>query len=102
MLSIRSGKEHLTFKVHLQPKSSRNAIAGLHGDALKITVTAAPVGGAANAMCCRYLARRLGVPKHAVEIVAGSTSRSKRLRIHCSAEEKAGLRKSIQDFATAE
>jgi uncharacterized protein (TIGR00251 family) len=98
MLSIRTGKETVTFKIRVQPKSSRNAVAGLYGDALKIRVTAPPVGGAANAMCCQYLASCLGVPKSAVEIAAGATGRTKQVRIRCSSSETQNLSRAVRDL----
>jgi len=67
----------LKFKVFVQPRSSKNMIAGLHGDALKIKLTAPPVDGAANKMCIKYLAKCLNVPKSSMEIISGHTSRTK-------------------------
>lgn len=54
---------------------------GTHGDALKVRVTAPPEGGRANDEVIRLLAGALGVPRSAVEIVAGHTSRRKRVRV---------------------
>ncbi len=56
-------------------------IAGRHGDELKIKLTAPPVDGAANKMCVKYLAKRLGVSKGSLEILSGGASRRKRLLI---------------------
>ncbi len=67
----------MTFKVFIQPRSSKNMITGIHGDALKIKLTAPPVDGAANKMCIKYLAKCLNIPKSAIEIISGLTSRSK-------------------------
>ena len=65
------------FAVRAQPKASRDAIVGLHGDALKIAVTAAPQAGKANQAIVRLLAKTLGVGRAAVRIVAGHASRDK-------------------------
>jgi len=81
MLDIKKLPNGVVFKVHVQPKASKNAIAGLHDDALKIRLTAPPVDGAANKMCVLFLAKELGVPKSAIEIVAGQTSRTKHICI---------------------
>ena len=77
MLDIKKQPNGVVFKVHIQPKASKNAIVGLHDDALKIRLTAPPVDGAANKMCIHFLAKELGIPKSAIDIVAGQTSRNK-------------------------
>ncbi len=65
------------FAVRVQPRASRRGVEGLHGDALKVRVTAAPVDGAANEAVVEVLAEALGVPKGAVRIVSGATGRRK-------------------------
>jgi uncharacterized protein (TIGR00251 family) len=72
----------VVLRVLVQPRASRNHVAGLHGDALKVRITAPPVDGAANSMCIRFLARQANVPKSDVELIAGRTSRSKQLLFH--------------------
>jgi uncharacterized protein YggU (UPF0235/DUF167 family) len=52
-------------------------LAGLHGEALKVRLTAAPVDGAANEALVRFLAERLGVPRSAVSLVSGTGGRLK-------------------------
>lgn len=63
--------------VHVQPRASRTEIAGRHGDALKIRLAAPPADGAANRELVRFLAAQLGVPRRAVVILSGETSRRK-------------------------
>jgi uncharacterized protein (TIGR00251 family) len=53
----------------------------LHGDRLKIRLTAPPVGGAANDALIRFVARLARVPRSSVRIVAGGRSRSKTLLV---------------------
>lgn len=65
------------FAVRVQPRSSRRGVDGVHGDALRVRVHAAPVDGAANEAVVEVLAEALGVPRRAVRIVAGDASRSK-------------------------
>jgi uncharacterized protein (TIGR00251 family) len=77
MLWIRETPDGAMFKVAIQPRGSKNEIVGLHGDAVKIKLTAPPVEGAANKMCVVFLAKRLNVPPSAVEIVQGHRSRFK-------------------------
>ena len=78
---IQESPRGLILRVFIQPRSSKNTIAGLHGDALKIKLTAPPIDGAANTMCIAYLAKCLGVPKSSLEIVSGQTNRTKRVLI---------------------
>ena len=77
MLYFRESPEGIIFKVRIQPRSSKNMVAGLFGDALKIRLTAPPVEGAANSMCIRYLSKCLSVPPYLLEIVSGQTGRTK-------------------------
>jgi uncharacterized protein len=67
--------------LYLQPGASRTEFAGRHGGALKLRVQARPVDGAANQAAIRFLAERLDVPKHAVRLVAGAATRTKRFEI---------------------
>lgn len=71
----------VTFRVRVAPRASRDAVAGVHDGALKVALTAPPVGGAANVALVKFLAKRLGVPKGAVEILRGDTSRDKLVRV---------------------
>ena len=74
-VSARAGGCAVRVRVH--PRARRDRIAGVHGDALKLEVTTAPEGGAANRAVERLLAAALGVPARAVAVVVGATSRSK-------------------------
>ena len=67
----------MKLKIKVIPKASKNAIVGWLGDELKIMVTAAPEKGKANKAVVEVLARALQLPKHSVQIVAGSTSARK-------------------------
>lgn len=81
MLDIREEAAALTFAVHLQPRASQNRIIGLHGDALKVQVTAPPVDGQANKNLVDLLAKTLKVARSKVVIVKGQTSRQKQVRL---------------------
>lgn len=67
--------------IYVQPRAAKTEVAGLHGDAIKIRLKAPPVEGAANDELVRFLAKKLGVPRLAVQIVGGATSRSKRVSV---------------------
>lgn len=81
MMGIKKTADGLIFNVYVQPRASRSTIAGIYQDALKIKLTAPPVGGAANRQCCQVLAKSLGVAKSSIEIISGQSSRHKRIRI---------------------
>lgn len=68
--------------VRLVPRASRNEIAGEQGDALRIRLQAPPVDGKANKALIEFLAEVLDVPRSAVSIESGATSRMKRVRIN--------------------
>lgn len=72
--------------VHVQPRASRSEVVGTHGAALKVRLRAPPVDGAANDALVLLLAEQLGVPRHAVRIVAGLSSRAKTVEIDGTTE----------------
>ncbi|CAB5080072.1 COG1872 [Olavius algarvensis associated proteobacterium Delta 3] len=104
-LSIRETPSGLVFKILVQPRSSNTAIVGIHGDALKIRLTAPPVEGKANRACIQFLAKCLGLAKSDLEIVSGHSSRAKRVRLAFRSGEdaavagKAGLKQALLDLA---
>jgi uncharacterized protein len=67
--------------IHAQPGAKQTAIAGLHGNSLKLRVQAAPIEGRANEAIIAFLAERLGVPKRLIGIVGGEHSRLKRVEV---------------------
>lgn len=77
MLSVQENPNGITLKVFIQPRASKNMIAGIYGDALKIKLTAPPVDGAANKMCIKYLSKCFKLPKSSIEIISGQNSRTK-------------------------
>lgn len=65
--------------IFVQPKASRTAWVGIHGDAVKIRIAASPVDGAANRELIRFLAEELSIPRTAIDIHSGAGGRRKRL-----------------------
>lgn len=78
---IADGVDGVTVDVLVQPRASRAKIGPVHDGRIKVSVTAPPVDGEANAAVIELFAKQLGVPKSAVAIVAGESSRRKRVRI---------------------
>ena len=74
---LTKSKEGLLMRLHVQPKASRNAIVGLHGDRLKVAVQAPPTDGKANKMVQQLLAKTLNIPKSRVQLKSGASSREK-------------------------
>ena len=75
-------KAGVLLRLFVQPRASRNEIVGAQGEELKLRLTSPPVDGAANRLCCEFLAKELQVAKSAVELVGGESSRHKRLLVH--------------------
>jgi len=80
-LAIAEAAGGVTFAVKAVPGASRDRIAGLHGDALKVTVTAPPERGRANAAIAALLAAALAVPARAVTVIAGAAAARKTVRV---------------------
>jgi uncharacterized protein (TIGR00251 family) len=81
MIPIKETADGLTFSVYVQPRASKIALAGCHNNALKIKLTAPPVGGAANKQCIQILAKTIGLPKSAITITGGQSHRLKQIQI---------------------
>jgi uncharacterized protein (TIGR00251 family) len=78
---LKTAANGVTLAVRAQPGAKRTAITGIFGEGpaaqLKIAVQAQPLEGRANTALIEFLASMFGVPKSAVELVAGELSRSK-------------------------
>lgn len=80
MTFLCQGKDGaLLLALHVQPKSSKNRISGLHGEDLKLNITAPPVDGKANKAIIHFLADFFKLPKSAVIVKSGLQGRKKRI-----------------------
>ena len=70
-----------TLSVRIHPGAKCDAITGTHNGALKISVTAAPSDGRANAALVAFLAKRLDIPRLSIELISGSSNRTKTFRL---------------------
>jgi uncharacterized protein (TIGR00251 family) len=68
-------------ELYVQPGASRSEFAGLHGDRIKVRLTARAVDGKANQALVEFLASHYGVPRRSVRIESGLKSRRKRVAI---------------------
>ena len=71
----------MTLRVRVQPRASRDALAGERDGALLVRLTAQPVEGAANEALGRVLGKAPGVAPSRVRMVAGATGRNKRVAV---------------------
>jgi hypothetical protein len=84
----------LILTVRVQPRASRNEIAGVVGETLKVRLTAPPVDGKANQALLKFLAKCCGVSHGQVTLLSGDTGRNKRVRIDDPRQLPGGVRKA--------
>jgi uncharacterized protein len=80
-LALSETRNGLVFWIHVTPRAKHPKVAGLHGDALRVAVAAAPVEGQANAACRDALANALGCKRIHIEIDPASKGRRKRVQV---------------------
>jgi uncharacterized protein (TIGR00251 family) len=81
--------QDLLLWVRVQPRASKDEIAGVQGSHIKIRITAPPVEGKANSHLIRFLAKSFGVAKSNIQLLNGESSREKRLRIQLADKTRA-------------
>jgi uncharacterized protein (TIGR00251 family) len=67
--------------VYATPRAGRTEVAGERDGAVWVRLAAPPVDGEANDALLTYLAKRLNLPRAAIRLVAGQSSRQKRVAI---------------------
>jgi uncharacterized protein len=78
----------VSFEVRVQPRASKDEIAGVIEGALKIRLQAPAVENRANEALVEFLAHLLKTPKSAVRILSGERSRIKRVEIRGVAKQQ--------------
>jgi uncharacterized protein len=86
MLALQTRERAVIFPVRVQPRASKDEIAGVMGGALKVRLRAPAVEGRANEALCEFVAELLKTPKAAVRILSGHHSRSKRVEVRGATE----------------
>lgn len=81
MRAVEQTENGIRLRIVLQPKAGKDAIIGLYGEELKISITAPPVDGAANAHLMKYLGKAFKVPKSAIQLEKGELNRHKQVFI---------------------
>ncbi len=84
-------------EIRVQPRASRNAISGVRAGTLRIRVTVPPVDGRANTAAIALVAQALDVPKSAIRLVKGASSREKTLSVESMSQEEVNRRLNLLD-----
>lgn len=88
LLDLKKSEDAVTFSVRVQPRASKDEIAGEIDGALKVRLQAPALEDRANQALCEYLARLLKTSKSAVRISGGERSRIKRIEIRGVTEQQ--------------
>jgi uncharacterized protein len=88
----QAAEGHLVLAIRLTPNGGRDQIDGIELDAdgkayLKARVSVVPEKGKANKALIALVAKQLGIPKSAIDLVSGDTSRKKILRVDAEPED---------------
>lgn len=68
-------------QVSVVPNAKRTEVVGLHDGDLRVRLAAPPVDGKANDTLVAWVAESLGLPKRAVTLRRGASSRSKQVQV---------------------
>ena len=88
MIDVSKSGDEVIFRVRVQPRASRDEVAGEMQGAMKVRLQAPAVEDRANEALCEYLAVLLKRPKSAVRILSGERSRTKRIAIRGVSESE--------------
>jgi hypothetical protein len=94
MIPLERHPRGVIIAVRAHAGARQNGVTGTHDGMLRVAVTAAPEKGKANQAIVALLSKSLGVPKSAIELVAGATSPRKRFLI--AGGDVDGLRTTIE------
>ena len=89
-------EDSIILNIRVVPRASKDGLAGLLGDALKIRIQAPPVDGKANAYLIKFLSKHWKIPRSRIELISGETGRNKRIRISNPTNE---IRAELLSFA---
>ena len=80
-MQIKPCDSGIRFSAIIQPRSSKNEVAGAYKDAFKIRLTSPPVGGKANKACLQFFAKWLGISPSKISIAQGISSKNKTIKV---------------------
>lgn len=78
---IEPGARRVTLTLHVQPNARATAVAGLHGDALKVRIAAPAADNRANVALLAHLQSVLGLPAARISLRSGARGRRKLVQI---------------------
>ena len=81
MTVINEFQDGVSFAIRVHPRAKKNAITGVLGDAIKLSLTTPPVDGRANDACIEFFAKILKVPRSSITIASGAGGRNKVIRV---------------------
>ena len=81
MNAVTVNDDGLVLRLYIQPKASRDSIVGLHGDEVKVAVTAPPVDGQAKSHLVKFVGKQFRVAKSQGVIEKGELGRHKQIKI---------------------
>jgi uncharacterized protein (TIGR00251 family) len=75
-------------RIKAVPNAPRDEVQGWLGETLKVRIHAPPTEGKANERLCAFMAETLSLPRGAVTLATGASSREKRLAITGLSEQE--------------
>ena len=88
MILLQTNPDGIIVSIRVQPRGSKDEIAGVHDGALKVRLRSPALEDRANEALCDFLAQLLKTPKSAVRILSGHRSRNKRVEIRGITEQQ--------------
>ena len=95
-IALRAVAGGCVLPVKVVPGASRDKVAGVLGESLKVATSAPPEKGKANAAVAKILARTLGLDAKSVEIFSGPTNPHKEFLLQGQAPE--AVRRKLQEI----
>ena len=79
-MPVTVNDDGLVLRLYIQPKASRDSIVGLHGDEVKVAITAPPVDGQANSHLVKFLGKQFRVAKSQVVLKKANLAATNKLK----------------------
>lgn len=81
MIQLEQREGGIVLPVRAQPGAKKNAITGVHGGMLKVSVTQAPEKGKANLAIVEVLADGLDLKRSQIRLTSGETAGHKKFLV---------------------